>query len=78
MDAINMSVFRLLKICLLVAVLFLPLLAYVCYLWRSYTGAFNLTSLRWYELLVLLLLLVLPLGALKLLKIDWNIRIIPD
>jgi hypothetical protein len=65
-------IFRLLIICLTIVALFSPLLAYAYWLSRTYTGAYNLTSLHWYEQLALLMLLVLPLGLLKLLNIDWT------
>jgi hypothetical protein len=71
-------IFRLLIICLTIATLFSPLLAYAYWLSRTYTGAYNLTSLHWYEQLALLTLLVLPLGLLKLLNIDWTSRNTPD
>ncbi|WP_316364300.1 ComEC/Rec2 family competence protein [Candidatus Thiodiazotropha sp. CDECU1] len=61
-----------------IGALFFPLMVYTFHLWQHYTGSANLVSLPWYELFVLLTLLLLPLGALKLLKISWNTRDIPD
>ncbi len=54
-----------------------PLIIYASYLWKSHTGSVNLISLHWYELAALVLLLLLPLGAMKLLKIAWTARYNP-
>jgi hypothetical protein len=62
---------------LIIALLCSPLLVYTIYLWKTHTGSFNMISLHWYELAGLIILLLLPLGALKLLKIEWNDRDIP-
>ncbi|MES9829082.1 MAG: hypothetical protein ABW201_12500 [Candidatus Thiodiazotropha sp.] len=60
-----------------IGLLFSPLMAYTFYLWLNHTGSTNLVTLYWYELLLLATLLLLPLGAMKLLKISWAVRDIP-
>ncbi|MEW8027259.1 MAG: hypothetical protein AB2792_00195 [Candidatus Thiodiazotropha sp.] len=60
-----------------IGALYSPLMAYAFYLWHHYTGSANLVVLHWYELLLLLTLVLLPLGAMKLLKISWSVRDIP-
>jgi hypothetical protein len=60
-----------------IGTLYSPLIAYTYYLWRQYTGSTNLATLQWYELFLLLTLILLPLGAMKLLKISWTTRDIP-
>ncbi|MBT2970651.1 MAG: hypothetical protein B6D72_18110 [gamma proteobacterium symbiont of Ctena orbiculata] len=60
-----------------IGALYSPLLVYTLYLWQQYTGATNLVALHWYELILLLTLMLLPLAAMKLLKINWTPRDIP-
>ncbi|MEW8001270.1 MAG: hypothetical protein G8D61_04260 [gamma proteobacterium symbiont of Ctena orbiculata] len=60
-----------------IGALYSPLLVYALYLRHQYTGATNLVALYWYELILVLTLMLLPLAALKLLKIDWTSRDIP-
>ena len=61
-----------------IGALFSPLVIYAFYLWHTYTGSFNLVALHWYELMLLLLLLLQPMGAMKQLKVRWESRKIPD
>jgi hypothetical protein len=60
-----------------IVALCLPLIAYTFHLWQHHTGSANLISLNWHELLLLLTLVVLPLGIMKLFKINWTSRDIP-
>ncbi|MEW7972919.1 MAG: hypothetical protein AB2540_14885 [Candidatus Thiodiazotropha endolucinida] len=60
-----------------IGLLYSPLVAYAFYLWHNHTGSANLVVLNWYELLLLLALVLLPLGAMKLLKISWAVRDMP-
>ncbi|MES9970580.1 MAG: ComEC/Rec2 family competence protein [Candidatus Thiodiazotropha sp.] len=69
--------YRLFMTSFTIGALCFPLVAYTFHLWQHYSGSTNLVSLPWYELIALLALLLLPLGALKLLKIGWNSRDIP-
>ncbi|MCG7982439.1 MAG: hypothetical protein JAY90_06745 [Candidatus Thiodiazotropha lotti] len=55
-----------------IGTLFLPLLLFVHSLETRYPATTQLTSLAWYELFILLALLVIPFGTLKLLRIPWN------
>ncbi|MGD9169719.1 MAG: hypothetical protein PVI97_06615 [Candidatus Thiodiazotropha sp.] len=57
-----------------IGALYSPLIAYTYYLWQQYTGSTNLVTLQWYEMFLLLTLMLLPLGAMKLLKIKWTSR----
>ncbi|MBT3015705.1 MAG: hypothetical protein AB2565_09870 [Candidatus Thiodiazotropha endolucinida] len=70
-------IFRLFMTSFTIGLLYSPLMAYAFHLWHSHTGSANLVVLHWYELLLLLVLVLLPLGAMKLLKISWTVRDIP-
>ncbi|MEW8507078.1 MAG: hypothetical protein AB2598_10250 [Candidatus Thiodiazotropha sp.] len=69
--------FSLLLTSFTIGALYSPLIAYTLYLWHQYTGTANLVTLHWYELVLFATLMLLPLGAMKLLKIDWTSRDIP-
>lgn len=69
--------FRLFITSFTIGLLYSPLIAYAFYLWHNHTGSTDLVTLHWYELLLLATLLLLPLGAMKLLKISWTVRDIP-
>jgi hypothetical protein len=60
-----------------IGALYSPLMTYSYYLWHQYIGSANLVTLHWYELFLLVTLMLLPLGAMKLLKINWTSRDIP-
>ncbi|MBV2123296.1 MAG: hypothetical protein KUF74_17775 [Candidatus Thiodiazotropha sp. (ex Ctena orbiculata)] len=55
-----------------IGTLFLPLLLFVNYLEARYPATTQLTSLAWYEMFIILMLLVIPFGTLKLLRVPWN------
>lgn len=76
-DTLVRHIARLFTTSLIVGSLCSPLLFYVIHLWQTRTGSANLTDLHWYELVALLLLLLLPVYAVKLLKIVWTARDIP-
>jgi hypothetical protein len=70
-------VFRLIMTSFTIGALFSPLVIYAFYLRHTYTASLDLVALHWYEIAVLLLLLLQPLGAMKLLKVRWDGRNIP-
>ncbi len=76
--SVVIHIFRLFMTSFTIGALFSPLVAYAYYLGHTYTGSFNVVALHWYELTVLLILLLQPLGAMKLLKVRWNNRNISD
>ncbi|MCG8125865.1 MAG: hypothetical protein N0E55_18175 [Candidatus Thiodiazotropha taylori] len=55
-----------------IGTLFLHLLLFVNYLEARYPATTQLTSLAWYEMFIILMLLVIPFGTLKLLRVPWN------
>ncbi|MEW8321026.1 MAG: hypothetical protein AB2606_00150 [Candidatus Thiodiazotropha taylori] len=55
-----------------IGTLFLPLFLFVNYLEARYPDTTQLTSLAWYEMFIILMLLVIPFGTLKLLRVPWN------
>jgi hypothetical protein len=71
------QVFSLFMTSFTIGALYTPLVAYTFYLWHQYTGSTNLVTLHWYELFLLLALMLVPLGAIKLLKISWTTQDIP-
>ncbi|MEW8022588.1 MAG: hypothetical protein AB2803_02695 [Candidatus Thiodiazotropha sp.] len=76
-DNMIIHTFRLFMTSFTIGLLYSPLIAYAFYLWHNHTGSTDLVTLHWYELLLLATLLLLPLGAMKLLKISWTVRDIP-
>jgi hypothetical protein len=55
-----------------IGTLFLPLLLFVDHLESLYSASTQLNSLHWYEVMIILTLLVIPFLSLKLLQIPWN------
>jgi hypothetical protein len=71
------QIFTLFSTSFTIAALYTPLVAYTFYLWYQYNGSTNFVTLHWYELFLLLALMLVPLGAIKLLNISWTTQDIP-
>jgi hypothetical protein len=76
-DNMIINIFNLFITSFTIGALYSPLMTYSYYLWRHYTGSTNLVTLHWHEMYLLLTLMLLPLGAMKLLKINWAAQDVP-